>query len=136
MFVLQVQQMSIKTYDMEKSGIVIVVIIMALLAACGFGKKHSTIVETSNNHRLRIEYSGRVTFNDEGTAIRSISPDGYVEYQNDDKKLNAKNDGRGGVSYELYDGYTKINLDEYGKKFIAEAVKVMKRKGYSPPQSN
>jgi len=121
---------------MEKSGIMIVVIIMALLAACGFGKKHTTIAENTNDHHLRIEYSGRVTFNAEGTAIRSISPDGYVEYQNDDKKLNAKNDGKGGVSYELYDGYTKINMDEYGKEFIAEAVKVMKRKGYSPPQSN
>ncbi len=128
--------MSIKTYDMEKRGIVMVVIVMALLAACGFGKKHTTIVENTNNHHLRIEYSGRVTFNDAGTAIRSISRDGYVEYQNDDKKLNAKNDGKGGVSYELYDGYTKINLDDYGRKFIAEAVKVMKRKGYSPPQSN
>jgi hypothetical protein len=124
--------MSIKTYDMEKSGITVVVIGMALLAACSFGRKHTTIVENSNNHYLRIEYSGQVAFNDDGTAIRSISPDGYVEYQNNDKKLEAKNNGHGGISYELYDGYNKINMDDNGRKFIAEAVKVMKQKGHNP----
>lgn len=117
---------------MEKRGITIAVIVMALLAACGFGRKHTTIVESTGSHHLRIEYAGRVSFNDEGTAINSISPDGYVEYQNDDKKLNAKNDGKGGISYELYDGYNKVNMDDEGRKFIAEAVKVMKQKGYPP----
>lgn len=117
---------------MEKSGITIVVMGIALLAACSFGRKHTTIIENSNNHYLRIEYSGHVSFNNEGTAIQSISPDGYVEYRNNDKKLDAKNNGHGGISYELYEGYTKVNLDDDGKKFIAEAVKVMKQKGHTP----
>src|ERR1700753_830188 len=110
--------MTIKRTDMEKSGIAIVVAGIALLAACSFGRRHTTIVENSNDHHLRIEYSGKVAFNNDGTAITSISPDGYVEYQNDDKKLEAKNNGHGGISYELYEGYTKMSLDDNGKKFI------------------
>ncbi len=116
---------------MKKFGIAILVTGLALLAACGFGRRHTTIVENSNDHHLRIEYSGKVAFNTAGTEISNISPDGYVEYQNDDKKLEAKNDGQGGISYELYEGYTKLNLDDNGKKFIAEAVKVMKQKGHN-----
>ena len=120
--------MNIKTNDMEKSGIAIVVAGIALLAACSFGKRHTTIVENTNNHRIRIEYSGHVYFNKDETAISSISRNGYLEYQNDERKLNAKNDGHGGVSYELYEGYTKVNPDAEGKKFIAEAIKVIVQK--------
>src|ERR1700761_4556567 len=123
--------MSIKTNDMKKFGIAILVTGLALLAACGFGRRHTTIVENTNGHYLRIEFSGKVAFNSAGTAISSISPDGYLEYQNNDKKLEAKNNGHGGISYELYEGYTKLSLDDNGRKFIAEAVKVMKQKtGY------
>jgi hypothetical protein len=120
--------MTIKRNDMEKSGIAIVVAGIALLAACSFGRRHTTIVENTNNHRIRIEYSGHVYFNKDETAIRSISRDGYLEYQNDDRKLNAKNDGHGGVSYELYEGYTKIDPNKDGKEFIAEAIKVIVQK--------
>jgi hypothetical protein len=120
--------MTIKRKDMEKSGIAIVVAGIALLAACGLGRKHTTIVENTNNHRIKIEYAGHIAFNNNETAISSISRDGYLEYQNDDRKLNAKNDGRGGVSYELYEGYTKVNPDAEGKKFIAEAIKVIVQK--------
>jgi hypothetical protein len=76
--------------------------------------------------------AGKIRFYPDSTAISSISPDGYVEYQYDDKKLNAKNDGKGGVSYELYEGYTKVNMDDEGKRFIAEAVRTMERKVHNP----
>ena len=118
--------MTIKRKDMEKSGIALLVAGMLFLAACTFGHHHhTTVVEKSNNHYLRIEYSGDISFNDAGTAIQSISRNGYVEYQNDDKKLEAKNDGHGGISYELYEGYEKLPLDNSGKEFIANAVRVM-----------
>jgi hypothetical protein len=117
---------------MEKSGIAILVAGMIFLAACTFSGKHTTIVEKSDNHYLRIEYAGHVSFNGDGTAIRSISRDGYVEYQRDDKKLEAKNNGNGGISYELYDGYQKLSMDERGREFIAEAVRVMMQKTHHP----
>jgi len=121
--------MTIKRKDMEKSGVAILVAGMIALAACTFGHHHhTTVVEKSNDHYLKIEYAGEVSFNNTGTAIESISRNGYVEYQNDDKKLEAKNDGHGGISYELYEGYDKLPLDNKGKAFIANAVKVMMEK--------
>jgi hypothetical protein len=118
--------MTIKRKDMEKSGIAILVAGMIALAACTLGHHHhTTVVEKSNDHYLKIEYAGEVSFNNAGTAIESISRNGYVEYQNDDKKLEAKNDGRGGISYELYEGYNKLPFDNKGKEFIAKAVKIM-----------
>lgn len=114
---------------MEKSGIAILVAGMVVLAACTMGHHHhTTVVEKSNDHYLKIEYSGEVNFNNAGTAIESISRNGYVEYQNDDKKLEAKNDGRGGISYELYEGYDTLPLDSKGKEFIADAVRIMIQK--------
>jgi len=124
--------MTIKRKNMEKSGIAILVAGMLFLAACTFSKRHTTIVEKSDDHYLRIEYSGHVSFNNDGTAIRSISRNGYVEYQQDDKKLEAKDNGNGGVSYELYDGYEKLSLDERGRQFIADAVHVMMQKKHHP----
>lgn len=117
---------------MEKSGIAFTVAGMLFLTACMFGKRHTTIVEKSDDHYLRIEYAGHISFNKEGTAIGSISRDGYVEYQRDSKKLEAKNNGHGGVTYELYDGYEKLNMDEKGRQFIAEAVLVMMQKTHHP----
>ena len=118
--------MTIKRKDMEKSGIVMLVAGMVALAACTLGHHHhTTVVEKSNDHYLKIEYSGEIDFNNAGTAIANISRNGYVEYQNDEKKLEARNDGHGGISYELYDGYDKLPLDSKGKEFIANAVRIM-----------
>ena len=118
--------MTISRKDMEKSGVVMLVAGIIALAACTLGHHHhTTVIEKSNNHYLKIEYSGEVNFNNTGTAIQSISRNGYVEYQNDDKKLEARNDGRGGINYELYEGYDKLPLDSKGREFIANAVRVM-----------
>ncbi|MBV8391229.1 MAG: hypothetical protein JO080_15595 [Mucilaginibacter sp.] len=124
--------MTIKRKDMEKSGIALLVAGMLLLAACTFGRRHTTIVEKSDHHYLRIEYAGHVSFSEDGTTIKSISRDGYVEYQQDGKKLEAKNNGNGGISYELYDGYEKLGMDERGRQLVAEAVKVMVQKKHHP----
>jgi hypothetical protein len=119
--------MTIRNNDMAKTGITMVVAGMAMLAACSFGRKHSTLVEKTNNNYLRIEYAGHISFNRDRTAFGYISPDGYVEYQYNDKKLEAKNNGKGGVSYELYEGYSKLS-PEQNNKFIADAVRVIMQK--------
>jgi hypothetical protein len=117
---------------MEKLKILTVVSWIAiLLSACHFGK-HSTIIETGNNYYLRIEYAGTIHFNDDGTAISSISPGGFVKYQNNEKKLEAQNNRDGGISYELSDNGEKLGLDNRGKEFIAQAVRVMLKKNHRP----
>jgi len=107
-------------------------VLACLTSACHFGKGHTTILETGNNYYLKIEYSGYVHFTNDGTAISSISPGGYVKYQFNNKKLEAKNNGMGGVSYELYNYGEKVDPYRDGKPLIAEAVRMMMRKGYRP----
>ena len=102
------------------------------LSACHLGRRHSTIVETGNNYYLKIEYSGHVYFNNEGTAISSISPGGYVKYQFNNKKLEAKSNHRGEINYEIYDDGQKLDPYRDGKLFIAEAVKMMLLKNHRP----
>jgi hypothetical protein len=117
---------------MKNLRILLLVAAFAGLSACHFGRRHATIVETGNNYYLRIEYSGKIYFNDDGTAISSISPGGYVKYENNEKKLEAWPNRNGGVRYELsYDG-EKLNPDNNGRPFIAEAVKVMLLKNHRP----
>ncbi|HVV55648.1 MAG TPA: hypothetical protein VHC47_10005 [Mucilaginibacter sp.] len=100
-----------------------------LITACHF-RRHTTIIETGTNHYLRIESTGRVRFNQDETGIAYISWGGYLKYTNDQKKLEAENDGHGGIRYELYDGDEKLDPFGNGRQFIAEAVRVMIRKGY------
>jgi len=115
--------------------LILVLCVIAIIASCGIGQRHTTIVENDNNHYKKIEYAGEVHFNDNGTAIASISHGGYVRYRYDDRKLEAESNGRGGVRYELYDDGHKVDLDENGKRFIAEAVKDMMKKGHNPGNS-
>jgi hypothetical protein len=120
--------------DMKKLKIVLLIIALgALFTACRFGRRHTTIVENSNNNYMKIEYSGNIYFNHDGTAISSISPGGYVKYQHNDRKLEAKNNRNGGVTYELYDNGEKLSMNDEGKRFIAEAVQMMMKKGHTPP---
>lgn len=127
MFAL-LNQLNMKTIRLIVLGICMI----GLFHACRFSQRHTTIVEKSNNNYLKIEYSGNVSFNIAGTEISHISPDGYVKYSFNDKKLEAENNRMGGVKYELYDSNEKLNLDDNGRRFIAEAVQNMIKKGHNP----
>jgi len=121
---------------MKKLKIFILAAALSLAAsACHFGR-HSTIVETGDNFYIKIEYAGNIHFSHDGTAISSISRGGYIKYQNNDRKLEARNDGRGGISYKLYDDGQEISYDNGGREFVAQAVRVMLQKNHHPDWSN
>lgn len=101
------------------------------VTACKFGKRHTTIMENGNGSTVKIEYWGQTYFNAEGTAIKSISPNGSVKYTRDDKTLIAESDYLGKITYELNDGEKQATLDESGKEFLAQAVKDMIRHGHN-----
>jgi hypothetical protein len=117
---------------MKKLRILLLVAALAGLSACHFGRHHSTIVETGNNYYLKIEYSGSIYFNNEGTAISGISPGGYVKYEFNEIKLKAWHSRNGEVSYEVYDNGEKLNPYNEGKTFIAGAVRMMLMKNHRP----
>jgi hypothetical protein len=116
---------------MKKVKLLLLIAALGVLTvACNFGRRRTTIVETGNNHYIKIESMGTVDFNTEKTAISYISPGGYLNYEYNDNKLKAVNDGHGGVHYELDADGEKLDPAGNGKAFIAEAVKVMIKKGY------
>ena len=117
---------------MKKSQIIIAVLgLIITVTACRFGKRHTTIMENGNGTTVKIEYLGQAYFNADGTAIKSISPNGYVKYTRDDKTLTAESDYNGKITYELNDGGKQTMLDENGKEFLAQAVKDMIKHGHN-----
>lgn len=114
---------------MKKLGILIAMAAIGLsLPAC---QKHNTIIENSNNYHLKIEYYGRVHFGIDGRSITGISRGGYLKYERNDEKLEAENDGHGGIKYELSEYGDPVPLNAQ-KEFIANAVKVMLQKNHHP----
>jgi hypothetical protein len=101
-----------------------------LLTAC---RKHrrTVIVTSSPGVQLRIEYGGKVHFNDAGTDIEAISPGGYVKYTKNGETLEAESDRQGVIIYRLNGGEKQITLDDADRQFVAGAVKEMIREGHN-----
>jgi hypothetical protein len=117
---------------MKKLQIIVTVLgLVTTATACRFGKRHTTITENGNGSTVKIEYVGQTYFNAEGTAIKRISPNGYVKYSRNGKELTAESDAHGRITYELNDGDKRTMLDEEGKAFLAQAVKDMIKHGHS-----
>lgn len=116
---------------MKKLQLITVIGIIIMTTACRFTKRHTSITENGNGSNLKIEYVGQTYFNAEGTAIKSISPNGYVKYTRDGKSIIAESDYKGRITYELNDGEKQSMLDENGKEFLAMAVKDMIKHGHN-----
>ncbi len=89
----------------------------------GNGSGSMTII--NDGVSIKMEYEGKIAFNEEETEIRSLSPNGYLKYKKNDKKLFVESNSKGEISYEFYDDGEKLTFDERGKKFLAEAIKEM-----------
>ena len=115
---------------MKKMRILLLLVaaICLTVSAC---RRHSTIIETGDNYYMKIEYSGSVHFSIDGRTITGISHGGYLKYQRNEKKLEARNDGNGGVRFELLD-YGDPVAPKDQKAFIANAVRVMLQKNHHP----
>ncbi len=117
---------------MKKSGLIAIALSLIIIsAACDMGKGHRIISVKNDNVSLKIEYSGTVIFNDDETGIESISSGGYVKYSKNGKKLEAKNNRRGEITYELYDRGKKLSMQDDNRKFLAEAIKEMMKYGHN-----
>jgi hypothetical protein len=96
----------------------------------GRGDNEGTMVSTGDNFDVKIKWSGKVKFNDDETAIASITPGGYLRYTNNDKKMFAESNLQGDISYTLYDGHQTLVLNDSGKKFLATSIMEMNNMGY------
>ena len=124
------ESLILKNNIMKKLKIVAAIALIASATACRFGKRHTTIMENGNGVMVKIEYVGQTYFNDEGTAIRSISPNGSVKYKRDGKELIAESDRYGKITYELNDGGKQSILNDNDRAFLTQAVKDMIKHGH------
>ena len=73
----------------------------------------------------KIEYAGRIIFNQDKTGIESISRNGYIKFAKNNRKVAAEAGPDGRISYQ-FDGGDKVNtLSLQQKQFLAEAVKTI-----------
>lgn len=116
---------------MKKSvNIISALLIVTLFSACHRGHRGTTIVISSPGEYTRIRYSGEVSFTEDSTAIKSISPFGYISYQKNNASFLAESDEKGMLTIMMInEDSSTVNLDEGSKKFIAEGVKVMMEQG-------
>lgn len=105
-----------------------ITISMMLIAVAACKNGHTTtIVERDDSHSQKIKYSGTIVFNPTNDGIEHISPGGYLEFEEDDKKFEAKQRTIGGIYYR-FNGDSEINvLSTDQKRLVADAVKAIEK---------
>ena len=108
----------------KKHPLLFVILLTVLLSvACNLGSGRRVVSINNGSESLKIEYKGEVFFNAEGTAIDEISPGGYVKYRRNDKEFTAKAVDSGNVTYKLYFGDRRLDLnDSAAKEFFKSAM--------------
>lgn len=101
------------------------------LGACNRPGRHVVITSGNNYNLTKIEYYGRTVFNQEGTAILHISPNGSVEYRHNGRHLLAEGDDSGHITYRINGGARQNQLSTQEKVFLADAVKEMIKLGHN-----
>lgn len=88
-----------------------------------------TYLFSDSDLSLKIEISGEITFSEDETTIAAISKGGYLKYKNRKKSIKAESGAGGEIIYEMYDGSQKLDFDDNGKNFLAEAIGIMMQHG-------
>jgi len=111
----------------NRNNIIAALLLILVVVATGCHRRHHRVrtVKVNNNHSsLKIQYAGKVIFNEDETAIAHLSPNGFIKYRKDGQLFSVKRNGNGELSYKLYNGTRYLNLnDEAAKDFTARAVK-------------
>jgi hypothetical protein len=108
---------------MKKIQTLFIALSLSVIAAACHHGKHSVISINDGRNSTKIEFSGRIVFNDDNTGISSMAPRSYFKYKHNDEKLTAECDKNGHIVYELNDDDQTTALNEDGKRLLAEAVK-------------
>jgi hypothetical protein len=88
------------------------------------------VISNGDDYEVKIRWSGKVKFNDDETAIASITPGGYLKYSFNDKKMFAESNLQGDILYTLDDGHQVLPLNDTGRKFLAASIREILADGY------
>jgi hypothetical protein len=103
------------------NGIIAGLCVLLTMAAC---KNGTSIVHSSGDDYMEINYTGQIKFTEDETAIESITPDGFLKYRNNNKRLAAKSNYHGVIDYKLYKANEQIDANSAeGKQFLAQAIR-------------
>jgi hypothetical protein len=94
------------------------------------GKVSHNMTVVDHSGTLHIAYEGQLQFSDDEKSIAMLSPNSELNYRNNDIKIKAQSDGKGLISYIIYEDGKKIEADlERGQKILTEAIQVMIKHG-------
>lgn len=98
-------------------------LLVFILSACyHHGYRTRTVRVNNDNESMKIEYCGNVSFNDDETAIEAISPEGYIKYRSNNKRIIIECDEDGDIAYSIYKGNHHLNNDDADAKEIVNAA--------------
>jgi hypothetical protein len=118
--------------------------VAVLMASCHFGNGFSVFTDDSDDGRqvttmevnngdysIKVKYAGDIAFTEDETAIKSISPGGCLKYWRNGRKLIAESNKDGVITWQLYDGSSKINPNSApAQKLVAFAIKDLINLGF------
>ena len=103
-----------------------IIFLLAIIATgCHHSRHRTTTIRVRNhNSTLKIQYAGKIVFNENETAIEYLSPNGFVKYRKDNQTFAVRRQGNGKLTYEIQDGNRWLDYnDAYAKVFVAKVVK-------------
>lgn len=120
-------------YTMKKKNPFLVLFLLVVLGtiACNFHDHTKTVKVSDGETTLKIEYCGDVVFNEDGTAVDEISPDGYIHYKCNGQKVYIESDENGTLQYKIYDNGERLHKsDAAATQILSDAVKKMEEHYY------
>lgn len=99
--------------------------------ACNFSGRTKTVKVSNGESTLKIEYHGDISFNEDGTAVDEISPDGYIYYKYNNQRVYIESDEDGNLRYKVYENGRRLNTNDAStSQLISNAVKKMEEHYY------
>jgi len=103
-------------------AIVLAVAITVGATSCHRGPS-TTIYTNDDGNYKKIEYRGRVAFNQQQTGITDIASGGYLRFETNGKSFEAEPGSNGRIMYSFNGDSPVSNLSAYQKSFVAEGIK-------------
>jgi hypothetical protein len=108
---------------MKKINSIAAFLTLAMFAVACNKKPHTTMHINNNGDHIKIEYAGRVIFNDDTTEIETIERGGYLKYNRNGTSIAVERDQNGKLIYQINDQGKKSMTDVNDKKILAEALR-------------
>ncbi|MFI5155287.1 MAG: hypothetical protein ACHQEM_03845 [Chitinophagales bacterium] len=106
---------------MKKVQVLAFIIGFILINGCRY--RGNTMITSTDGETIEVHYNGEIRFNDDETAIESISPNGFLMYKRNGREFEAQSNSHGEIEYKFYQDGSKVSLDQQDRqRFMAAAI--------------